>query len=93
MKNVNKEMFINALIEKTDFSKKDTEAMLDAFVEVVTSILRKGDKLTLTGFGTFRTSARAARDGINPQTKEKIKIAATTVPKFTAGKTLKEAVK
>jgi len=93
MKNVNKEMFISAMIEKTDFSKKDTEAMLDAFVEVVTSILRKGDKLTLTGFGTFRTSARAARDGINPQTKEKIKIAATTVPKFTAGKTLKEAVK
>lgn len=93
MKNVNKEMFISAMIEKTDFSKKDTEAMLDAFVEVVTSILRKGDKLTLTGFGTFRTSDRAARDGINPQTKEKIKIAATTVPKFTAGKTLKEAVK
>lgn len=93
MKNVNKEMFISALIEKTDFSKKDTEAMLDAFVEVVTSILRKRDKLTLTGFGTFRTSDRAARDGINPQTKEKIKIAATTVPKFTAGKTLKEAVK
>jgi len=57
------------------------------------SALSKGEKLTLTGFGTFSVSKRAARMGVNPRTGEKIKIKATTVPKFKAGKSLKEAVK
>jgi nucleoid DNA-binding protein len=93
MTNVNKDMLVHAICEKTELSKKDTEAMLEAMIEVVTGELRKGNKVTLTGFGTFRVSARAARQGINPQTKAAITIPAMTVPKFTAGKTLKEAVK
>lgn len=93
MTNVNKDALITAIAEKSDMSKKDVETVVDSFVEVVTKTLREGNKVTLTGFGTFRVSDRAAREGINPQTKEKIQIPAMTVPKFTAGKALKEAVK
>jgi nucleoid DNA-binding protein len=92
-KNINKDMLVQAIVAKTDFSKKDVEAAIEAMVDVVTEELRKGNKVTLTGFGTFKVSKRAAREGINPQTKAKITIPAMTVPKFTAGKTLKEAVK
>ena len=67
------------------------ESALECLIDVVTDQLRKGNKVTLTGFGTFKVSNRAAREGINPQTKAKITIPAMTVPKFTAGKTLKEA--
>lgn len=93
MMNVNKDALVHAIVAKTDLSKKDVEAVVESFVDEVTSELRKGNKVTLTGFGTFRVSARAAREGINPQTKAKITIPAMTVPKFTAGKALKEAVK
>ncbi len=93
MMNVNKDALVHAIMAKTDLSKKDVEAVVESFVDEVTSELRKGNKVTLTGFGTFRVSARAAREGINPQTKAKITIPAMTVPKFTAGKALKEAVK
>ncbi|MBP9751585.1 MAG: HU family DNA-binding protein [Candidatus Moranbacteria bacterium] len=93
MTNVNKDALVHAIVAKTDLSKKDVEAVVESFVDEVTSELRKGNKVTLTGFGTFRVSARAAREGINPQTKAKITIPAMTVPKFTAGKALKEAVK
>ena len=93
MMNVNKDALVHAIMAKTDLSKKDVEAVVESFVDEVTSELRKGNKVTLTGFGTFRVSDRAAREGINPQTKAKITIPAMTVPKFTAGKTLKEAVK
>ena len=92
-KNVNKDALVSAIAEKADLSKKDVETVIDTMVEEVTKFLKGGDKVTLTGFGTFRTSDRAAREGINPQTKEKIQIPAMTVPKFTAGKALKEAVK
>ncbi len=92
-KNVNKDMLVHEIVEKTELSKKDVVSMIESFVEVITAELRKGNKVTITGFGTFRVSNRAAREGINPQTKEKIKIPAMTVPKFTAGKTLKDAVK
>lgn len=92
-KNVNKDMLVHAIVEKTDLSKKDIESVIESFVDVVTAELRSGNKVTITGFGTFRVSKRAAREGINPQTKAKIKIPAMTVPKFTAGKTLKESVK
>jgi DNA-binding protein HU-beta len=92
-KNVNKDALVHAIVEKTGLTKKDVELVIENFTDVVTDELRKGSKVTLTGFGTFKVSKRAAREGINPQTKEKIKIAAMTVPKFTAGKTLKEAVK
>lgn len=93
MANVNKDALVHAIMAKTDLSKKDVEAVVESFVDEVTSELRKGNKVTLTGFGTFRVSARAAREGINPQTKAKITIPAMSVPKFTAGKALKEAVK
>jgi DNA-binding protein HU-beta len=93
MKNVNKDSLVHALCDRTSLSKKDVELMLEALEDVITNELRQGNKVTLTGFGTFKVSNRAAREGINPQTKQKITIPAMTVPKFTAGKTLKEAVK
>lgn len=93
MTNVNKSALVDAISTKTDMSKKDVEAVIDAFEEVVTQELRNGNKVTLTGFGTYKVSDRKAREGINPQTGEKIQIPAMRVPKFTAGKALKEAVK
>jgi len=91
--NMNKDALVSAISEKTDLSKKDIEMVLEAMVEVITKTLKSGDKVTMTGFGTFKVSNRAAREGINPQTKAKIKIPAMTVPKFTAGKALKEAIR
>jgi len=93
MANVNKDALVDAIASKTDLSKKDIEAVIETLLEKITEEIRTGNKVTLTGFGTFKTSARAAREGINPQTKAKIQIPAMTVPKFTAGKALKEAVK
>ena len=93
MKNVNKDSLVHSVMEKTELSKKDIEAVLECIIDEITAELQKGNKVTLTGFGTFKVSNRAAREGINPQTKAKITIPAMTVPKFTAGKTLKEAVK
>lgn len=93
MKNVNKDMLVHAICERTNLAKKDVELVLESLEDVVMNELRQGNKVTLTGFGTWKVSNRAAREGINPQTKEKITIPAMTVPKFTAGKTLKEAVK
>ncbi len=92
-KNVNKDALVQAIVAKTDLTKKDVESVLEAMIDVVTAELSSGNKVTMTGFGTFRVSNRAARQGINPQTKAPITIPAMTVPKFTAGKTLKEAVK
>jgi nucleoid DNA-binding protein len=93
MKNINRETLVGAIVEKADLTKKDVEAVLECFMDEVTKQLQEGNKVTLTGFGTFKVSDRAAREGINPQTKAKIQIPAMTVPKFTAGKALKEAVK
>ena len=67
--------------------------MVDAFVDVVTEALQKGEDVQFTGFGKFYVQNRAARQGINPQTKQPITIAASTVPKFSAGQALKSAVK
>ncbi len=83
---------VSAIAEKTGFTKKDSEAALTAVLASVTDALKKGDKISLVGFGTFEVRARAARKGINPQTKKKINIPATKVPAFKAGKALKEAV-
>lgn len=93
MANINKDALVSDIATKTDMSKKDVEMVIDTMTDVVTNYLREENKVTLTGFGTFRVSSRAAREGINPQTKEKIQIPAMKVPKFTAGKSLKEAVK
>ena len=92
MANVNKDALVSAIATKTDLSKKAVEGVIESFEEIITDEIRKGNKVTLTGFGTFKVSQRAAREGINPQTKAKIQIPAMTVPKFTAGKALKDAV-
>ena len=81
-----------SIATKTGFSKKDAETALTSFVESVEESLVKGEKVTLVGFGTFEVKARAARTGVNPQTKEKIQIKASKAPAFRAGKDLKEKV-
>lgn len=89
----NKQDLIAEVAAKTGLTKKDSEKAVNAFGEVVTEFLAKGEKVQLIGFGTFETRERAAREGRNPQTGDSIKIAATTVPAFKAGKALKDAVK
>lgn len=81
------------IASKSNLTKKDSESALNAFIESVTETMKKGDKISLVGFGTFETRKRAARTGVNPRTKETIKIPATTVPAFKAGKALKENIK
>lgn len=85
--------FVDKLAAKSGLTKKDAAAVVDAFVDVVTESLKKGEEVQFTGFGKFYVQKREARQGINPQTKAKIKIAATKVPKFSAGLALKNAVK
>ncbi|MCR5397428.1 MAG: HU family DNA-binding protein [Lachnospiraceae bacterium] len=89
---MNKTELVDAIAKKADLSKKDAAAAVDAFVETVSETLKKNDKVQLVGFGTFQTSKRAARTGRNPQTGAEIKIKASTVPQFKAGKALKDAV-
>jgi len=89
---VTKADLVNAIAEKTGFSKTDSEKALKAFIESVTTTLKQGDKVALVGFGTFLVGERAARTGKNPQTGAKIKIPAAKSPKFKAGKALKDAV-
>lgn len=83
---------VSAMSEKTGVSKKDAATSIDAFVEIISDVLKHGDKLQLVGFGTFEVSERAARTGRNPQTGEDIKIPAAKIPKFKAGAALKNAV-
>ena len=83
---------INAMAEKAGLSKTDTEGDLKAFTEAFTEALKAGEKVALVGFGVFSVGTRAARTGQNPQTGAKIQIAAANVPKFKAGKSLKDAV-
>ena len=89
---MNKAELINAVAEKTGLSKKDTEAVVSASLEVITESLAQGEKVQLVGFGSFETKARAARIGRNPRTKEEIKIPASKLPVFKAGKALKDTV-
>lgn len=93
MAKINKGMLVDAIAEKVDMSKKDTERVIDAMIEEITSQLQSRNEVAFVGFGTFSTSDRAARQGVNPKTGDKIQIAATTVAKFKAGKALKDAVK
>lgn len=83
---------VAAIAEKTGMTKKDSEKALSAVTEAITETLAKGEKIQLVGFGTFEVRARAAREGVNPQTKKKIKIKATKVPAFKAGKAFKDAI-
>ena len=90
---MNKLELIAAVAAKAEISKKDAEKAVKAFTDVVTEELVKGEKVQLVGFGNFEVRERAAREGKNPQTGEKITIAASKVPAFKAGKALKDAVK
>ena len=88
-----KQDLVEALAKRANLSKSQAGECLNAVLAEITSSLKKGNDVTVTGFGTFSVSKRKARQGVNPRTGEKIKIAATKVPKFKAGKALKEAVK
>lgn len=85
--------FVDKLAAKSGLTKKDAASVVDAFVEVVTESLKKGEEVQFTGFGKFYVQSRDARQGINPQSKAKINIPASKVPKFSAGLGLKNAIK
>ena len=87
---MNKTELVAAMAEQTNLSKKDAEAALKAFIDVVSEELKKGEKVQLVGFGTFEVSERAAREGRNPQTGETMEINASKTPKFKAGTALKD---
>ncbi|MBQ9549517.1 MAG: HU family DNA-binding protein [Lachnospiraceae bacterium] len=89
---MNKTELVAAVADKAGLTKKDAEAAVKAFTDVVSAQLKKGDKVQLVGFGTFEVSKRAAREGRNPQTGAVMKIAASKAPKFKAGKALKDLV-
>lgn len=89
---MNKAELINAVAASAEVSKKDAEAVVSATLETITAALKDGDKVQLVGFGSFEVKKRAERIGRNPKTKESIKIPASTVPVFKAGKALKDAV-
>ena len=89
---MNKADLVADMAEKDGVSKKDAEASLKAFTDVVAEELKKGEKIQLVGFGTFEVSERAARTGRNPQTGAEMTIAASKAPKFKAGKALKDSL-
>ena len=89
---MNKGELIKAIANKAGFSQKDATAAYDAFIASITDALKAGDKVQLVGFGTFEVRERAAREGLNPQTKEKVTIAACKAPAFKPGKALKDSV-
>lgn len=89
---MNKSELIDIVSAETDLSKVAAGNALDAITTAITKAVAKGDTVTLIGFGTFKSSKRAARVGRNPQTGKELKIAATTVPRFTAGAGFKAAV-
>lgn len=89
---MNKTELINAVAEQAALSKKDSEAAVNAALEVITAALKDGDKVQLVGFGSFEVKKREARVGRNPRTKEAIDIPASKVPVFKPGKALKDVV-
>ena len=89
---MNKSELIDAIAARTELSKVASGKALDAVIESIVEAVAKGDGVSLVGFGSFKAADRAAREGKNPKTGEKIKIAATTVPKFSAGATFKASV-
>ncbi len=89
---MNKAELVAAVAEKADISKKDAEKAVAAVIDSVVDTLKAGDKVQLIGFGTFEIRERAARTGINPQTKATIEIAASKTPVFKAGKAFKDAI-
>ena len=89
---MNKTELVAAVAEQAGLSRKDAEAAVKAFTDVVADALKNGDKIQLVGFGTFEVFERAAREGRNPKTGESMKIEACKTPKFKAGKALKDLV-
>jgi len=90
--NVNKSELIDSIADSADLSKAAAGRVLDATIEAVKKAMKKGEMVTLVGFGTFYVGKRAARTGRNPRTGDAIKIKAAKVPKFRAGKGLKDAI-
>lgn len=89
---MNKGDLIEVAAQQADISKAAAGKALDAIIDAIVKAVAKGDPVTLVGFGTFKAAKRAARTGVNPKTGEKLKIAATTVPRFTPGAAFKSAV-
>ncbi len=89
---IKKTQLIQMLADKTGASKKDAAASLEALVETITGLMRKGEKINITGLGIFKVADRKAREGRNPRTGETIQIRASKKVRFTASKVLKEAV-
>lgn len=89
---MNKAELIAKIAEQAELSKADAARALKSFEEAVTEAMKNGDKISIVGFGSFETSTRAARTGRNPQTGKEIQIPAATIPKFKAGKTLRDSV-
>ena len=89
---MNKTELIAAIAEKAGLTRKDSAAALDAFMTAVEESLKAGEKVTIPGFGTFEARERAARSGRNPRTGETIEIAASKIPAFKAGKSLKDSI-
>jgi DNA-binding protein HU-beta len=90
---VTKQEFVDRIADKAQLNKRDAAKAVDAFIDTITETLRGGGDVSFTGFGKFSTSNRAARQGVNPRTGERVQIAASRVPKFSAGSQLKSAVK
>ena len=89
-----KQDFVDAVADSAGMSKREAGDAVDAMLDTITGALKKGDTITFTGFGKFSTANRAARMGVNPRNPgQKVQIPASTVPKFSAGSTLKQAVK
>jgi DNA-binding protein HU-beta len=90
---VTKSEFVDLVADRAGLNKKDASNAVDAFLETVESALRRGSEVNFSGFGKFSVSMRSAREGRNPATGERIQIAASRVPKFSAGAGLKKAVR
>lgn len=90
---MNKSELINSLSEETTFSKKDVSRVLESLTRIIERSLRKGEKVSITGFGSFWISRRPARKGINPSTKQRIDLPEVNVPRFKAGKSLRDVVR
>ena len=89
-----KQEFVDKVASKANLSRRDASAAVDAFLDSITDALRGGDDVSFTGFGKFTTQHRKARQGVNPRNpSQKVQIPASTVPKFSAGSQLKQAVK
>ncbi len=88
-----KQEFVDQVAGKSGLTRRDAGKAVDAFLDSITDALRNGEDVSFTGFGKFSAAERKARQGVNPRTKERVQIAATRVPRFSAGSQLKAAVK